>query len=135
MINFTDYIVWMVRVTTGILLGLIGIQPLDIQHNFGTDPVYPVILSDTNVLLLDVILRVLFIVFGLAIILGIRTRLIAAFMLSVTLLESIQCLHIHQSWTAGHVALALTLLGLCALIVKGGGQHSLVRGGWSDIPF
>ena len=116
------------------LLILIGSQSIDAPNMHQAHTVYPILLHSTNVLLLDVLLRILFVVFGLAIMLGVRTRLVAAFMLSVTLLTAIACFETSHQMGSGHLLLAYLIAGLATLIVRGGGMYALLPEGWRNIP-
>lgn len=114
-----------------VLIGLQSIEP-PVIHDAGS--MLPVILLSTNVLLLDVLLRVLFVVFGIAIMLGIRTRLLSAFMLAVTILTASVCIQTFVHMDVAHLFLAYLVVGLATLVVRGGGIYALLSKGWRNIP-
>lgn len=115
------------------MLVLIGVQPIQPMHMYHTAGIYPVTLQTTNVLMLDVSLRILFVAFGLAIMLGIRTRLLAAFMLAVTTFQTILCFPNNPTITLENAFLGFLLMALAILVTRGGGIHSLIQGGWKNI--
>ncbi len=132
--SIVGYGVGAIRLTTGSLLVLIGMQPLtrpDIQN---PDTIYPFILASTGLLALDILVRILFLSVGIVIMLGIRARLLAAFMLSITLLEAIQCLDVYKNMHIGHSLLMVLLVGLAILVASGGGKGAMRPGGWKNIP-
>ena len=128
------YIAWAIRVTSGMVLVLIGLQSIEPPVIHDASSMLPVILLSTNVLLLDVLLRVLFVVFGIAIMLGIRTRLLSAFMLAVTILTASVCIQTFVHMDVAHLFLAYLVVGLATLIVRGGGIYALLSKGWRNIP-
>ena len=128
------YIAWAIRITSGMVLILIGLQSIEASIAHDGSALYPILLKSTNVLLLDVLLRVLFVVFGIAIMLGVRTRVLSAFILSVTLLTAIPCIQGCEQVRVGHFLLAYLIAGLATLIVRGGGIHALLPQGWLNIP-
>ena len=73
---------------------------------------FPIYLKLTNTYLLDSIVRVLFMSSGVAIVLGIRSRLFAAFLLSMTLLEARICIQNNFRMVLGHTMLPILILGL-----------------------
>lgn len=130
----TDIALGALRLSTGAMMVLTGMQPLGFLTSGTMSEVFPVILTDTNVLLIDVLLRLLFVTAGLGIMFGIRTRLLSAYMLAVVLLEAIHCIHANPTWTTGHIMLVASIMGLSLLIAFGGGHYALIRGGWRRIP-
>ena len=132
--TFVGYTVGGMRVVTGALLVLTGMQPFMRPDVHSPDTIYPFILASTGLLLLDVLVRVLFLSVGLAIMLGIRARLLSAFMLAVTLLEAIQCLEVYQNMHLGHSLLMVMIMGLAILVASGGGKGAMRPGGWKNIP-
>ncbi len=128
------YIAWAIRISSGMVLIFIGLQSIEAPTVYQGDSLYPILFKSTNVLLLDVLLRVLFVVFGTAIMLGIRTRLLSAFMLSVTLLTAISCINECEHIRIGQYILAYLIAGLATLIVRGGGIYALRPQGWRNIP-
>lgn len=132
--HISDYIALFIRMSAGLLLVTIGFQPLDTTGLHGLSPVIPVCLHSTNVLVLDVMLRALFVVFGLAILLGVRTRLLSAFMLSVTLLAGSICIQTPGALLPNHLMLFVLIMGLSVLVLRGGGIYAMRTGGWKNIP-
>lgn len=134
MTNLNQYCAWFIRITAGLMLVLIGTQPIQPMHLIHDAGIYPVTLQTTDVPMLDVSLRILFVAFGLAIMVGIRTRLLAAFMLAVTTFQTILCFPHDPTMTLGHAFLGFLLMALAILVSRGGGIHSLIQGGWKNIP-
>ncbi|WP_375281310.1 hypothetical protein [Pseudooctadecabacter sp.] len=132
--HITDVALGALRLSTGAMMVLTGMQPLGLLTSGPMSEVFPVILTDTNVLMIDVLLRLLFVIAGLGIMFGIRTRLLSSYILSVLLLEAIYCIHTNPTWTTGHVMLVGSIMGLSLLIAFGGGHYALIRGGWRRIP-
>lgn len=132
--QLSPYIAWALRITSGMLLVLIGVQSIEPTTAHHSSTIFPIVLATTNVLLLDVLLRVLFVGFGIAIMLGIRTRLLSAFMFAVTLLTASICIQACINLNSGHVLLGYLIGGLATLIVRGGGIHALLPEGWRNIP-
>ena len=129
-----DVVLGAIRLATGAIMVMIGIQPLSLYIGGFGATMFTVVLTDTNVLIIDILLRLLFVVTGLAIMFGIRTRLLSAYILSVLLLQAIHCIHSNPTWTPGHILLAASIMGLSLLISFGGGHYALIRGGWTRIP-
>ncbi|MDG1354208.1 MAG: hypothetical protein P8P70_13790 [Sulfitobacter sp.] len=65
--HFSDYIALFIRMTAGFLLVMTGLQPLDVAGIHDLNPVIPVYLQSTNVFVLDVMMRGMFAMFGIAI--------------------------------------------------------------------
>ncbi|KIN65172.1 hypothetical protein Z946_4072 [Sulfitobacter noctilucicola] len=130
----TDYVAWMARIFAGLLLVVIGLQPVTGAHEHHRETFYPIFLMSTEVYALDILLRLLFVVFGVAIMLGIRSRLLAAFMLAVTLLQAAHCLVENAEVNFGHSMLFLLIAILSILIVRGGGIYAMRPEGWNNIP-
>ncbi len=129
----SDIGVWGVRVVTGLILFWIGLQPITVHHAAPLIETFPLTLSATNMFFMDVMLRLAFLVFGLAIVLGVRTRVSASIMLVLTMAQAVQCIHTHSEWTIGKVFVSLAIVGLCVLVVQGGRRFSVLRGGWQPL--
>jgi hypothetical protein len=84
-------------------------------------PYFPIYLKFTNTYLLDSIVRVLFMSSGVAIVLGIRSHLFAAFLLSMTLLEASICIQSNFRMALGQTMLPILILGPAILTIRGGG--------------
>lgn len=132
--HFSDYIALFIRMTAGFLLVMTGFQPLDVAGIHDLNPVIPVYLQSTNVLVLDVMMRGMFAMFGIAILLGVRTRLLSAFILSVTLMVASICIQVPSSPLPNHFMLFILIMGLGVLVLRGGGIYAMRAGGWKDIP-
>jgi uncharacterized membrane protein YphA (DoxX/SURF4 family) len=130
----SDYFALSIRMTAGVLLIFTSFQPINSDSVHQMNPLLPLCMPSTNVMLLDVLLRGMFIGFGLFILLGVRTRLLSAFILSVTLMLGSICIQEPGGLMTNHLILFALVIALAVLILRGGGIYALRCGGWKDIP-
>lgn len=120
--SYTEYAVWLVRVLAGLLLVIIGVQPSQPIMTSNNLTIYLVTLHLTHAYMLDVGLRFLFVGLGLAIMRGIRTRFLAAFMLVMTIFQPNLILQHNPTFSIENSPLMLLILALSVLVVREAGE-------------
>lgn len=98
--------------TAGLVLVAIALQPPDETGIHDLNPVIPVCLQSTNVVVFDVMLPGMFALFGIAILLGVRTGLLSAFILAVTLMVGSTCIQSPTSFLQNHFMLFILIMSL-----------------------
>lgn len=131
----SEYIVIAVRMLSGLLLLLIGLHNGQISFSFGIQDQSQMFLFETGVSQLDTLARFLFLCAGVFIMLGVRTRLTAAFMLLITLFLTIECIATHEPLrlSPNLVMTGLLLACLSVLVIRGGGTHAIFQRGWQRV--
>jgi len=123
------------RVGAGIILIIAGLDPAD---EGWLNVAAVATLGDPPSLATAVFskaIRVLMLLAGTWILLGVRTRLIAAYVLSMILLDSAISLYHTGELTGPILLVSALILSLSILVMKGGGESAIYRRGWEDLPF